>query len=104
MAVVISALVGLLQSIGRSSSAMEMSSVFAGAGLLRSSSKCTAHLLSCLSSPIKTLLFLSLIGHSVCANLFVSFFVMIVVELFHVPACCCLLPGSFYLQCCSCLF
>ena len=55
---------------------MEMSTVFPGAGLLRSSSKHSAHLLRCLSSPTKTLLFLSLTGHSVCLNVSVSFFVM----------------------------
>lgn len=46
---------------------------FLKAGLLRSSSKCSAHFLSWLSAQIKTLPFLSLIGRSVHPNLPVSF-------------------------------
>ena len=66
MALLISALVSLPQSIGRSSSAIGMSGVFALAGLLRSPSKC----------PIKRRSFLSLTRRSVRPSFSVSFFVM----------------------------
>ena len=64
IAFLISSLAGLSQLIGRSSSAGWMTGGFGGAGLFRSSSKCSAHLSSCCSFPMIAFPSLSFTGRS----------------------------------------
>ena len=47
-----------------------------GIGLLSSSPQCSAHLLSCMSTPVRTVPFLSLIGRSDFLNFPANFFVV----------------------------
>ena len=72
----ISSLVGGSQSISMSISASTMSGGFSGAGLLRSSSKCSAHLSSSCSESVMVCPCLSLTGRSGQLYLPASFLVV----------------------------
>ena len=74
-AFLISAFEGLLQLMGSSVSADEMSGGKSGAGRFSSSLKCSAHCFSCSLVVVSWFPFLSFTGLSVCWNLPVSFLV-----------------------------